>query len=73
MTDLSVTPPVPAGADLAFRLVMTRISKTVDELYRTADRLCCHSPEIAVHVRQLANTVAGEALECLRRWPEQEQ
>lgn len=73
MTATSFTTPTPEGHDLAFRLVLTRISKVVDELYRTADRLCCHDPEISAHVRQLANTVAGEALECLRHWPELER
>lgn len=55
--------------ELAARIVLNRASRTVDELYRTADKLCCLHPETAEHVRQLAQAVARDVLDSLRRWP----
>jgi hypothetical protein len=62
-------PLPPNGNGAAFRFVLTQAARSVDAMYRTADRLCCTHPAIAAHIRELADTFAGETLDSLRRWP----
>jgi hypothetical protein len=65
------TSPPPVGGDqkAAFRYVLNQVARSVEALYRTADQLCCSNPAVAAHVRELADSVAGQTLDCLKRWP----
>lgn len=61
--------PDPAGREFAVRYVIRRVSRTVDDLYRSADGLCCDHPEAAKRIRELAGTLAGSLIDSLRHWP----
>lgn len=65
----ATTPPMPPFSETAVRLVLTRVCRTVNDLYRSADALCCTSPEAAAHLRQLAEALAADMLDSLKRWP----
>lgn len=67
------SPFPPNGDEAAFRFVLMQAARSVDAMYRTADRLCCTHPAIAKHLRELADTFAGETLDSLRRWPTTQQ
>lgn len=56
-------------AEVAFRQALGQVVRSVEGLYRRADRLCCANPVLSTHVRELADTFAGEALGWIGRWP----
>lgn len=63
------TLPVPEGSGLAVRFVLAQVSRALELLYRTGERLCCSDPELAKHVRCLADQCAAAALDSVKRWP----
>lgn len=59
----------PDDAEVAFRQALGQVVRSVDGLYRLAERLCCVNPVLSAHVRELAESFAGEALSWIARWP----
>ena len=65
-----MTPSTDApDTEAAFRQAIAQVVRSVESLYRAADRQCCRNPAVAAHLRELADAVAGVALDSLRSWP----
>lgn len=59
----------PTDDARAFSFVLLHLARSLGELYRTADVLCCSQPVLAHHLKLLADQCAADMGASLKQWP----
>lgn len=69
-TPTTALPSCSPTDDAVFRFCLTQLSRSLEIVYRLADRLCCASPEASQRMRVLADQIAADMRASLKQWPE---